>query len=90
MDGFGAINLESKLLVSQFVHPDRAGQGFGQQMLEFLIELARCTQLTELKLDSSINALGFYAKNGFVEVGRGRYETQNGTLLESVKMRLTL
>jgi len=88
--GFGAINVQNKQLVSLFVEPESAGHGFGQQILDFLLDVAREAGLDELHLDASLNAVGFYAKNGFVELGRGSFETQNGTMLESVQMKLPL
>jgi len=78
------------LLVSLFVSPEYAGQGLGQQMIEFLFDVAKSTGVEVLRLDSSLNAVDFYLRNGFKETGRGDYKTQNGVLMESVQMECNL
>ena len=87
---FGSLNLEKSLLVSLFVHADSAGQGLGQKMIEFLFARAKNKGLEKLTLDSSLNALSFYLKNGFVETGRSKYQTQSGLYMESVQMQCQL
>lgn len=81
---FGALNLERELLEALFVEPSFAGQGVGRELLAFLVDLARSAGLTRLKVNSSLNAVGFYQANGFVEYGRGDFELSGGVTLDSV------
>lgn len=87
---FGSINLERKLIVSLFVSPEFVGQGLGQRMLNFLFDVAKRKGLKVLYLDSSLNAVNFYSRNGFKEKGRSTYRTQNGVLMDSVQMECNL
>lgn len=87
---FGSINLEKQLLVSLFVSPDYAGQGLGQRMIEFLISLAKHSGVELLQIDSSLNAVSFYSRNGFREKGRSKFKTLNGVFMESVQMECAL
>ncbi|MDP5188907.1 GNAT family N-acetyltransferase [Rheinheimera baltica] len=87
---FGSINLEKKLLVSLFVSPEFVGQGVGQIMIEFLLDMAKSKGVEVLHLDSSLNAVNFYSRNGFKEKARCKYKTQNGVLMESVQMECSL
>jgi GNAT superfamily N-acetyltransferase len=88
--GFGCINLSSEKLVSLFVHPAFSGQGVGQMMLEYVIGRSKTAGIKVLKLDSSVNAVNFYKRHGFSEVGRSKYKTQSGLLMDSVQMELAL
>ncbi len=81
---FGALNLERELLEALFVEPAFAGQGVGRELLAFLVDLAGRAGLTRLKVNSSLNAVGFYQANGFVEYGRGDFELGGGVTLDSV------
>ena len=87
---FGCINPSSEKLVSLFVHPGFSGQDIGKMMLEHLIGRTAAAGINVLKLDSSINAVNFYKRHGFAEVGRSKYKTQSGVLIASVQMELTL
>ena len=83
---FGSINLSSATLVSLFVNPKAAGSGVGKTMLLFLLDKMRASGVAEVKIDSSLNAAGFYSKYGFVEAGRSMYRTQSGIAIESIQM----
>lgn len=87
---FGAIHIEQQRLVSLFVDPAYAGKGLGQSMFDYLLAQAKSAGVSELQLDSSLNAVTFYARNGFVEQSRGQFSTQGGVVLGSVQMSRTL
>jgi N-acetylglutamate synthase-like GNAT family acetyltransferase len=85
---FGCINLSSEKIVSLFVHPAFSGQHVGEMMLEYVIGRAKKSGINVLKLDSSTNAVSFYKRHGFSEIGHGKYKTQSGLQMDSVQMEL--
>ena len=84
------INIEKQLLVSLFVSPEYAGKGMGQEMIEYLFEKARAAGVKFLLVDSSLNAVEFYSRNGFVERSKSEFKTQSGVVMESVQMDCAL
>ena len=87
---FVELHLEKQLLVSLFVSPNYVGMEIGKEMIEFLIIKARNAGIKILKLDSSINAVNFYLRNGFIEKNKRDFTTQNGVVLESINMECVL
>ncbi len=87
---FGAINIEKQLLESLFVTPSNVGSGLGSELLEFLIERATKAGVSILRLDSSLNAVNFYARNGFTEQRKSEFLTKSGVVLKSVIMERAL
>ncbi len=83
---FGSLNLEKHTLVSLFVSPEQSGKSIGQIMLDFLVSKAVSSEISVLKIDSSLNAANFYKRHGFIETGQSTYRTQNGVNIESVQM----
>ncbi|TKB44005.1 GNAT family N-acetyltransferase [Thalassotalea mangrovi] len=83
---FGIIDVMAKNIVALFVHPKYSGQNIGHEMMKFLLQQAAERQIDSLTLDSSLNAVNFYRRHGFSEIGRSTFTTQNGTNLESVQM----
>jgi len=77
-------------LLSLFVSPDHAGKGIGQDMIKFLFKKASDAGVKVLKVDSSLNAANFYLRNGFVELSKNDFTTQNGVVLGSMKMECIL
>ena len=87
---FGAINIDKQLLESLFVAPSHVSSGVGSELLEFLIERAIKAGVKILRLDSSLNAVNFYARNGFVEQRKSEFMSKSGVMLKSVIMERTL
>lgn len=54
-----------------FLLPDAAGAGLGRRLLEIGIEKARLGHDGPIKVESTVNAQGFYRRHGFRSVGRG-------------------
>jgi putative acetyltransferase len=46
--------------------------------------------LTELRMDSSINAVPFYEANGFISLERADHRLPSGNRMACVRMRKTL
>lgn len=87
---FGCLNLSAEKLVSLFVHPEFSGQNIGGLMLAYVRDRAASAGVKVLKLDSSKNAVNFYRRHGFLEVGHSTYTTLSGLQLDSVQMELAL
>ncbi len=63
--GFCALEPKNGELRSCYVSPEASGKGIGRSLVHSLEEEARRYNLTRLRLDSSLTALGFYQRLGF-------------------------
>jgi len=68
--GFLAMDMATRELDSLYVAPWGKGIGLGSYLLGYGEELARLAGLRDLWLDSSLNAVSFYARYGWEEIGR--------------------
>jgi GNAT superfamily N-acetyltransferase len=63
----GTGSLQNDTVYSLFVDPDQIGKGVGKQLMQELEELAKNNHVTLLKVPSSLTAIGFYTRLGFVK-----------------------
>ncbi|MBD5771289.1 GNAT family N-acetyltransferase [Marinomonas colpomeniae] len=63
--GFAALR-DGNYLTHLFVSQSSQGVGLGRELLRFLLN---ATEAKEVSLRSSINAVGFYERNGFMATG---------------------
>ena len=84
--GTGMIDLGSGKIDAIFVQPLLMGQGIGRRMMSYLEFLAMAARLTELRLDSTLNAASFYRVVGFVGDAVSTYKTQSGISLDCIPM----
>ncbi len=63
----GYAQLDPKLgeVQALYVHPKHGGRGIGTALLQALTDQAQARGIVELHLESSLNAVGFYAKAGY-------------------------
>jgi GNAT superfamily N-acetyltransferase len=87
----GTVNLESGKVDAIFVCPDHMGIGVGKMIMSHLESIARCHGLTELHLDSTLNAAPFYRACGFCGDEVAVYISPRGIALACIPMdkRLT-
>jgi ribosomal protein S18 acetylase RimI-like enzyme len=65
--------------------------GVGRRLLHTAVETIRASGAPTVFLESTVNAQAFYARHGFVEIGRGAFSHgAGGDPLEIVKMELVL
>ena len=64
--GTGLIDRNTGHLDAIMVRPDMMRRGIGKQMVSFLEDIGRAAGLTELTLDSTLNAAEFYRSCGYV------------------------
>ena len=62
---FGTASLNGDAVKGVFVDPDVHGKGVGGALIREIERLAREQQIEELRLQSSITAVGFYQRHGF-------------------------
>lgn len=68
--GFVAMDLATAEVDSVYVAPWAGGLGLGSLLLGFAEEMGLKAGLEKIWLDASLNAVGFYARFGWVEVRR--------------------
>jgi len=88
--GTGMIDLQSGKLDAIFIRPEFMGLGVGRQMLAHLEQLAREQHLSQVSLESTLNAAPFYRHCGYVGNHIATYESPLGVSLECVPMSKSL
>ena len=88
--GFASIVAPLNELRAVYVSPAVGRRGVGSRLLISIEELARVRGLTELRLDSSLNAVDFYEAHGYVAEGRAEHALSTGRKMECIPMQKTL
>ncbi len=63
--GWGCLNVAHGMLAAVFVAPGYTRQGVGQAVVTRLESIARAAGITNLSVNASLNAAGFYESLGF-------------------------
>lgn len=85
----GFVDAEPGEVTRLFVLPEVAGSGLGKQLLDIGIDKAREGHAGPIRLESTINAEGFYRRHGFRTVGRGHFSHGlGGDPIEIIHMEL--
>ena len=84
--GYGRLVLGEKRVRGLYVHPDQARSGVGTLLLEHLEKLAREHGVERLHLSSSLNAVPFYRRHGYVEGVTFEFELRCHTPIECMVM----
>ena len=82
----GAVDLETAKVDAIFVAPDHMRTGIGRQVLLHLEGHAIRAGLTQLSLESTLNAAPFYRACGFVGDMIDKYKSPRGIVLDCVPM----
>lgn len=88
--GFGQIDLSAGLIQALYVHPDHARKGVGTLLLTSLEREAWSGQVPQLVLCSTLNAVGFYRSQDYIEIGPETTPLADGTSLPRVRMKKVL
>jgi GNAT superfamily N-acetyltransferase len=88
--GTGMIDRNTGRLDAIMVRPDMMRRGIGKQMVSFLEDIGRAAGLTQLTLDSPLNAGPFYRRCGFVGEAKGGYQSPRGITLDCIPMTKVL
>lgn len=87
----GFVEVEGNELVKLFIAGAHAQRGVGRGLLAHAVAAIAATGAREVVLEATINARAFYARHGFVEVGRGAFSHgAGGEPLEIVAMSRAL
>ncbi|MBV8659815.1 MAG: GNAT family N-acetyltransferase [Burkholderiales bacterium] len=84
--GMGMLDLANGQVDAIFVRPDAMGQGVGRAMMRFIEQQARVAGLTQLCLDSTLNAALFYRSVGFCGEVVSVYQSPRGISLACIPM----
>jgi putative acetyltransferase len=84
------IGLKRNEIGHLFVDPAHAGRGLGAELVAFAADLFRKAGHGDMVVLSSLNSAGFYARQGFVEDGRGSFAAGPGAEVAYVRMRRRL
>lgn len=84
--GFGIIDLYQKRIGAIYVKLESSGLHIGGRLFHELETIARQNGITQLKLDSSLNAKTFYLSNGYIEIAEDFFSLPNGRRMACVKM----
>nr|WP_280821070.1 GNAT family N-acetyltransferase [Mesorhizobium soli] len=85
----GFVDTEPGEVTRLFLLEEAAGSGLGKQLLEIGIKNARLGHKGPIKVESTINAEGFYRKHGFRTIERGFFSHGvGGDPIEIVHMEL--
>ncbi len=84
--GIGKIDLEKAKVDAVFVHPEKMRLGAGVKMIKHLEQLALDHGLTEITLQSTLNAAPFYRSCGFQGNKIVQYHSPRGIILDCIIM----
>ena len=84
--GLGILDIKNTEISAIYIHPDAAGNGVGTKLLCRLEEIARNNNVAKITVHSTLNAQGFYERNGYFTHGLAFHLLSNGSKLECVRM----
>lgn len=84
--GFCILNTTESELLAIYFDPVAAGHGHGRMLMRYVEEVARGKGVTELKLKSTLNAVGFYAACGYRRIQDSVHISGTGLELPCVEM----
>ncbi|WP_196137912.1 GNAT family N-acetyltransferase [Aliikangiella sp. G2MR2-5] len=88
--GFVSVNWQECLLEGLFVDPDFSGRGVASELVNFVFDMADKNANDHFYVESSLNAVGFYRKAGFVEYGKGYFNVAEAAETESILMKANI
>ena len=86
INGFGQLDLSTRTIDAIYVAPDSARRGIGGQLLAELEAHAHAAGLSELRLESSLNAVAFYAQAGYSPVCEANHGFDTGGSISCINM----
>jgi len=84
--GFCILSTDESELYAIYFDPETTGNGYGRMLMRYAEDVARTRGVTELKLKSTLNAVGFYGRCGYRKVGDTSHTSPTGLQLPCVEM----
>jgi GNAT superfamily N-acetyltransferase len=84
--GFSIMSPERDEICALYVHPQHVRRGIGRRLLDALEAEARAAGVSEVVLQSTLNAVPFYARCGFTVLGEAMHALPGGAELPCVRM----
>ncbi len=84
--GFGVLDLDGSLINAIYVSPNAVRRGVGRRLLESMETIARQQGATRLQLSSTLNAVPFYERFGYLQQGAGTNRLPTGVELPCILM----
>ncbi len=84
--GFGVLDLGQSLINATYVSPKAVRRGVGRRLVEAMEQLAKQGGVSRLQLNSTLNAVPFYERLGYVQRGASSNRLPTGTELPCVVM----
>jgi len=84
--GFGILDIDTAEICAIYIHPDHTGKGIAKNILLRLESLAMAKNVYYLNTCSTINALGFYKHQGYIDTEKSFHLLPNNIELECIKM----
>ncbi len=88
--GYGFFNAIDREVRAVYVLPANINRGAGRLILDKLEELAREKGIENLSLQSTLNAVGFYKKQGYREIGTEKHCIDDSVSLACVRLEKNL
>jgi len=86
MLGFGVVDLSESLINATYVSPKAVRRGVGRRLVVAMEDLARQGGVSRLQLSSTLNAVHFYERLGYVQREASVNRLPTGTELPCVVM----
>jgi GNAT superfamily N-acetyltransferase len=84
--GFGVVDAERGFIHATYVGPTAVRRGVGRSLMEAMEELALRFGCSELQLHATLNAIAFYERLGYRQVGAANNRLPNGSELPCALM----
>ena len=83
---FGQFNMEQSEVVSLYVAPGFIGRGLGRTLLMKFEDMAREAGSGWMQMGSTLNAVGFFEKEGYKQARMEQLQLPDGTTLPRIRM----
>jgi GNAT superfamily N-acetyltransferase len=83
--GFGQFDPTESFIDAIYVDPNHIGRGVGTKIMNYLEEVTRSLNKTEICINASINAINFYEKCGYQQQGTFYIDCRDGSKFETIR-----
>lgn len=88
--GFGVMDPKESLINATYIDPSAVRRGVGRRLMQAMEDAARDAGCTEVRLNSTLNAVPFYRTLGYADLGAATNRLPTGVELPCVLMKKAL